>query len=261
MSPIIYAVVIITAVGFICGIILAFASKFMAVPVDEKQEKIRSALPGANCGACGYSGCDGYAAAISSGEASPDKCTPGGETTAACLADILGTTVTTQKNVAYIHCHHSIGAAAKQYCYSGKASCAAANLLYSGPLECKYACLGFGDCAKACDYSAITVVDDLATVNSQLCLGCGKCADACPKGIISIVPATHTARIACSNKEKGGVARKKCTDACIGCMKCMKVCEFDAITVHDNLATIDVNKCTGCGKCADVCPDKCIIMS
>ena len=56
---IVIPVIIVGIIGFIAGLGLSLASKFMSVPTDEKQQKIREALPGANCGACGYSGCDG----------------------------------------------------------------------------------------------------------------------------------------------------------------------------------------------------------
>ena len=64
MHLIIIAVVIVSVIGLIAGLGLAVASKVMAVPVDEKAEEIQAALPGANCGACGYTGCDGYAKAL-----------------------------------------------------------------------------------------------------------------------------------------------------------------------------------------------------
>ena len=59
------APIILTAVmGLVFAVILVMASKFMAVPVDETQVKVRDVLPGANCGACGFAGCDDYAAAL-----------------------------------------------------------------------------------------------------------------------------------------------------------------------------------------------------
>ena len=62
-------VLIVAGIGLVAGIILAIASVVMAVPKDEKAEAILEVLPGANCGACGFSGCAGYAAALSKGEA------------------------------------------------------------------------------------------------------------------------------------------------------------------------------------------------
>lgn len=259
MTQILFAILIITVIGAIAGIILSLASKFMAVPVDEKTAAIREALPGANCGSCGYSGCDGYAAAIASGEAEPNKCTPGGEQTAAALSDILGVTVKTQRKIAVIHCNHSCDKAKASFNYEGLASCTAESLIHGGSLNCKYGCLGFGDCAAVCDSNAIKIIDTVATVDKDLCKGCGKCVDACPKNLISVENCRQTYYISCNNNEKGAIARKECTVACIGCMKCQKTCEHGAITVTDFLAHIDNDKCIGCGKCMEVCPEKCIV--
>ncbi len=254
-----YTVLIVGGTGLILGTVLSFASKFFFVPTDERTEQIRECLPGANCGACGFSGCDGYADALSKGDAEPNLCTPGGETTAKALSDILGVEVSAIKKAAVIHCHHGLDKAVSNYAYTGAASCAAASLLYGGPLECKYGCLGFGDCIKACDFGALSISDGNIVIDKEKCGGCGKCALACPKGIITVEPVNAPVYIACSNKNKGAVSRKECTAACIGCKKCEKVCPSAAITVNDNLAFIDPDKCTGCGECQRNCPMKCII--
>lgn len=260
MINILYAVLIITAVGLLAGVILSVASKLMAVPTDERTEQIRACLPGANCGACGYTGCDGYAAAISSGEAEPDKCTPGGAATAAELSLVLGVEITPIRVVASVKCNHGLDKANADFAYTGAASCRSAKLLYGGQLQCKYGCLGFGDCVNVCEKNAISVIDGVAVVNKELCYGCGKCAAICPNTVISLVPFENRVKVACNNNEKGAAARKKCTAACIGCMKCVKVCESDAIKVENFLASIDADKCTSCGKCISACPQKCIIL-
>lgn len=257
---VLYAILIITAIGVIAGLILAFASKFMAVPVDQRVADIREALPGANCGACGFSGCDGYAAAIAEGQAKPNLCTPGGEATAKALSQLLGVDIKTEKKVAFVRCNHGIEGAKLDFGYSGAQSCAAASLLYGGQYECKFACLGFGDCAKVCEYGAISIQGATAKVDTSVCVGCAKCVSVCPKSIIDLVNDTAKVGVACSNTEKGGVARKKCERACIGCMKCQKICESDAIIIENNLARIDYSKCISCGKCIEACPDKSIIL-
>lgn len=254
-----YTVLIVSGIGLLLGIVLSLASKFFAVPTDEKTEKIRECLPGANCGACGFSGCDGYAAALSNGDAEPNLCTPGGEGTAKALSEVLGVEVTAVKKIAVVHCHHGLDKAVSDFAYTGAASCASASLMYGGPLACKYGCLGLGDCISVCEFGALSLVDGNIVVDKEKCGGCGKCAAACPKGIISIENADAPYYVACSNKEKGATARKQCTAACIGCKKCEKVCPTAAITVSDNLAVIDPEKCTGCGECERNCPMKCII--
>ncbi len=259
MSGILYAALIIGGSGLVLAVILALASKFMSVPTDEKVEQIRSCLPGANCGACGYSGCDGYAVAVASGEARPNLCTPGGTTTAEQLSALLGTEISVEKKCAFVKCNHGFDKAIKEFSYNGATSCAAANLMYKGPYGCKFGCLGFGDCVSACEFGAIKIENGNICVDKTLCGGCGKCAAACPKGIIEILPVTAKYAVACSNTQKGAVARKVCTAACIGCQKCVKLCPTQAITVENNLAHIDASKCTGCGECAAGCPTKCIV--
>lgn len=246
-------VIIVAAIGLIAGVGLSLASKFMAVPVDEKQEKVRGALPGANCGACGFSGCDGYAAAVASGEAPPDKCAPGGAAAAAAIAEILGVEVKTEPKVAFIACGGSREKSAVKYAYSGILSCTAANMLHSGPLSCEYGCIGFGDCAAACPFGAITLENGRPAVCGDICVGCGKCTAVCPKSLISLVPKSQKIFAACSNRQKGAKVVKACGVSCIGCGMCVKACENGAVRVTDNVAVIDYTLCTGCAKCKTAC--------
>lgn len=246
-------VIIVGIIGLIAGVGLSLASKFMAVPVDEKQEKIREALPGANCGACGFSGCDGYAAAVAAGEATPDKCAPGGAAAAAALAEILGVEVVNESKIAFIACKGTRENTKLKYAYSGMQSCAAAAALQSGPLECSFGCLGFGDCAAVCPFGAITLENGRPAVCGDICVGCGKCVSVCPKALISVLPKSAGVRVACSNKEKGAPVVKNCSVSCIACKMCERACESGAVKVIDNLAVIDRSLCTGCGKCKAAC--------
>ncbi len=252
-TEIVFAVVIVAAIGLIAGIGLSLASKFMAVPVDEKQEKIREALPGANCGACGYSGCDGYAAAVAVGEAEPNKCAAGGETAAKAIADILGVEVVSKPQIAFIHCGGSGEKTANKFLYSGMQSCAAANLLQGGPLECANGCLGFGDCLSICPFGAIEMVNGRPSVNAEICVGCGKCVNTCPKSLISLIPKDAKVVVNCNNTCKGAAVVKACKTSCVACGLCENACEFGAIKVENNIATINYELCTGCGKCKDAC--------
>ena len=90
MTEIMIPIGIVSGMGLIAGVILSLATIIFHKPVDEKDEALREALPGINCGACGFSGCDGYAKAMAKGEAGATNCTPGGPSTQQALAEILG---------------------------------------------------------------------------------------------------------------------------------------------------------------------------
>ena len=250
---------VVAGVALILGILLALISHFFAVPEDEKVKAVRACLPGVNCGACGYKGCDDYAAAVAEGTAAPNLCVPGAEATAKELGEILGVEVEAPEDVvAYVHCNGNCEATTKKASYDGISTCKAASMRYAGPDACRFGCLGLGDCAKACPADAICLKDGIAHVDTSRCLGCGLCTTICPKHIISLIPQETEAAVMCSNTDKGADARKACKNACIGCMKCKKVCPHDAITVTNNLAKIDYDKCEGCGLCAEACPTGCM---
>ena len=253
---IIIPILIVTIIGLVLGLGLALASKFMAVPTDEKEGKIRECLPGANCGACGYTGCDGYAAAIANGETEPDKCAPGGVNTAKALGEVLGIEISTTPNVAFVACQRN---AKEKYEYTGKQSCLAASLIHAGPLECQFGCIGLGDCVVACQFGAISIQDGKVVICEDLCGGCGSCAAVCPKSLIKIVPKSQKPRVLCSNCHKGPTVVKVCTTSCIGCGMCVKACVSEAITLENNVAVINPDKCTNCGKCKEACKRKAII--
>ena len=250
---------IVGAIGVIAAILLALVSHFFSVPEDERARRLREALPGVNCGACGYKGCDDYAAAMSEGKAKPNLCVPGAESVAYELAEILGVEVEIPKDVvAFVHCNGNCAATGKRNVYDGVESCRAAATLYGGPNACLYGCLGYGDCAKACPANAICILDGIAHVDTSRCLGCALCVETCPKRMISLVPQESAAVVMCNSRDRGAEARKACSNACIGCKKCEKNCPAEAIKVEDSLARIDYEKCTHCGACVEGCPTGCL---
>lgn len=256
MSGVATPVMLVVVVGLIASVLLVVASRVFAVKVDERVAEVREALPGANCGACGFAGCDDYAAAVTNDESVPcNKCSVGGEAAAEALAKILGRDAgASDKEVALVRCNGTDDAAKKTLEWQGLQSCAAAKTFYGGISACSHGCIGLGDCVNVCEFDSIAVFDGVARVNRETCVACGKCVSECPQKLIKLVPYKNQVHVFCQNTEKGGVTRKQCSNGCIGCGKCAKVCPKQAITVEDFLATIDVNKCVSCGLCVGECP-------
>ena len=258
---IVTAIIVVTVIGIICAVMLSVASKVMAVKVDERIPMVRECLPGANCGGCGFPGCDGYAAAMVNDEDTPlTLCAPGGAATAAKVAEVLGRSAGEMvKSYAYVNCLGDCEATADKEEYVGIETCAAAKLLFGGKGKCTFGCLGLGDCTRACPSDAIHIgAKGIARVDTRVCTGCSACAKVCPNHIISILPADIAVQISCSSHDKGPVVRAACKAGCIGCGMCSKKCPEGAIHMDNNLAVIDYSKCTGCGTCMGVCPAKCI---
>jgi Na+-translocating ferredoxin:NAD+ oxidoreductase RNF subunit RnfB len=258
---VIWAIIILGALGLVFGVLLAIAGKVFAVEKDPKEEAVRAACSGANCGACGYPGCDGYAAAVVRGEAPVNACVPGGAEAANKIGEIMGVSAGAgEAYVAFVGCSGTCGHTKEKFNYEGLSSCLAATRLGggSGTNVCAAGCMGFGDCAAACPFGAMSVVDGVAHVDREKCVGCMKCAEACPKKLIAKVPATSTDLVGCHSTDKGALVTKYCDYGCIGCSKCKKECPADAITIENNLAVIDQSKCVNCGHCSDICPRHCI---
>ena len=261
VEVIIIAVVSVTVIGIICAAVLSAASKVMAVQVDERVEKVRQCLPGANCGACGYAGCDGYAKALVEDGVKTNLCVPGGDSVSKEISSVLGVEFEDViEKVAVVRCQGDCTRTAKKMNYEGIDSCKGAKLLFGGDGSCVFGCLGFGDCAKVCPNDAICIEGGIARVDERACVGCALCASACPNNVIAIVPETSHMLVRCSNMEKGAAVRKECTMGCIGCKKCERVCPAGAISVANNLAGIDYEKCINCGACKEACPVGCIAL-
>ena len=262
---IVIAIGILGGLGLVFGLVLAAASKVFYVETDPRLEQLNECLPGANCGGCGFAGCGAYAEAVLKGEAPVGKCASGGNEAAKAMAAIMGVEAgEVTRKVALVRCsgartydaegNLTKGAKMKAH-YEGFHDCLAASKVGgSGPLSCKFGCLGYGSCTKVCKYGAISVKNGVAVVDEDLCVGCMACAQVCPRKIITAVEPSQNVIIACNSLAKGAVTNRACTVGCIGCGKCMKNCPSGAITITNNLAQIDSSKCTNCGECAKVCP-------
>lgn len=250
----------IGGLGLVFGVGLGVAAKKFAVEVNPLISEVREALPSANCGACGYAGCDAFAKAVVEGGAKTNGCPVGGQATAEAVAALMGEEVSEMAaTTAFVKCKGTCEVAKEKYEYYGVEDCVAASYLQGqGSKQCTFGCLGLGSCVKACMFGAIDIVDGVAVINEEKCTSCGMCVQACPKKIIEIIPADASVRVDCNSEEKGKDTRQACTVGCIGCRKCSKACEYDAFEFINGLAHIDYDKCTRCGACIEVCPTNAI---
>ncbi len=240
--------------GLLAGILLTLISKIFAVKTDEKLEAVQNALPQANCGACGFSGCNDYADAIVNKGEKTNKCNPGGKDTSDKINKILGLDAVDFEPVsAFVHCRGNCSSSPEKYEFDGVSSCEAANRFYGGSKLCEYGCLGLGDCVSVCSNNAIKILDGVAVIDEDLCTGCNMCAEICPKNLIALRRKDQKTDVSCNSKASGKDTRAVCTNGCLGCKMCIKVCPVGAIEVKDNLAQIDYGKCINCKACAEAC--------
>lgn len=262
MTAIVIATLVLAIVGLIVGLALVYIGNKFRVEVDPRETAVREVLPGNNCGACGYAGCDAVAAAIVSGEASPAACPVGGAPVAAKINEIMGTSAeAAARKVAFVRCNGNCDNTKKRNNYYGIQDCRAAALAGLQTWGCDYGCHGYGSCAEVCPQNAIRVSEGVAVVDKEACVGCGLCTKACPNHLIELVPYEQKTFVRCMNPDKGKDVKAVCSVGCIGCRLCTKQCEAGAITVDGSLAHIDYSLCTNCGKCAEKCPQKSIIHS
>lgn len=246
--------------ALVIGALILVVSKVFKVDVDEKITKILENLAGANCGGCGCSGCSGFATKLASGAGDISDCHVTSPEKKAEIAKILGIELRDEeRTVAVVKCNGGATNCAEKFEYNGNPTCASCASLLGGNKMCATACLGCGDCKEVCPENAIEITDKLSEVNPDLCISCGACMSACPKQIIERIPASAPVYVACSSKCKGKDVMSVCKVGCIACGICAKSCPHGAITMVDNLPSIDYSKCTGCLTCVSKCPRKIII--
>jgi Na+-translocating ferredoxin:NAD+ oxidoreductase subunit B len=263
---IINSIIVVSVMGMAAALILFVVAKKFHVTEDPRIEKVEEELPAANCGGCGFPGCRAFAEALVNSDDISDLNCPVSSTEAMKkIASILGREMGEKEPmVAVVRCNGTPDNRPKTSRYDGASSCTILSALYTGETGCPNGCLGLGECVDACTFDAIHMNPEtmLPEVVDGLCTACNACVKACPRGIIELRKKNKKDRkiyVSCINQEKGGVARKNCSVACIGCGKCVKVCAFEAITMENNLAYIDADKCKLCRKCAPECPTNAIL--
>ncbi len=264
MNVVIITILTLGILGTVAALVLYFVAQKFKVFEDPRIDQVEEVLPAANCGGCGFPGCRAFAEAmVKSDDISELNCPVGGAETMQSAATILGKEVTaSDPMIAVVRCNGNCENRPKTNTYDGAGSCAVAASLYGGETGCSFGCFGEGDCVTACTFDAIYMDENTGLpIVKDNCVACGACIDACPKNIIELRKAGPKGRrifISCINQDKGAIAKKACSVACIGCKKCEKECPFEAITVTNNLAYIDYNKCRLCRKCTPVCPTNAI---
>ena len=265
-STVLITIISLSSLGLLAAVILYFVAQKFKVFEDPRIDQVEEALPAANCGGCGFAGCRNFAEALVKAETFDNlNCPVGGSETMAKVAEILGKAAPeVEPKVAVVRCNGTPEFRQRVNSYDGAADCTIAHNLYGGETGCAFGCLGLGECVEACDFDALYMDDKtgLPVVVDDNCVACGACVTACPRNIIELRKKAKKDRkiyVSCVNQDKGGPARKACKVASIGCGKCEKVCNYDAITISNNLAFIDSDKCKLCRKCVSECPTGAIL--
>lgn len=253
MNNIIFTnVMVLAAIAFCGAVLLYWISKKYAVVENVKIDEIEALLPSANCGACGRAGCRDFANACVKANAEEFAnlfCPVGGNEVMSNVAKVLGYEMDKKTaTVAVLKCNGNCENAPNRIAYNGTQICRLVNKIAVGQSGCPDGCLKFGDCVKVCKFGALSI-DELGIpkVDKTKCTSCAMCVNICPRSLFEIRPLDENGKkvyVACSNKQKGALARKTCKVACIACGKCAKIC--DEIKIERNLsyipASVDVQK-------------------
>jgi electron transport complex protein RnfB len=192
----------------------------------------------------------------------PTLCFPGKASVAEAVAKITGKEMgSIEDMIAMVHCARVQRSIYKKYHYIGHGICSGANLAFAGPTDCQYGCVGFGECAAACPFDAITMVNNFPVIDEDLCVGCGTCVKTCPKRLISLVPKKARAVVRCSSKDSSKVTHAICFAGCLHCLSCVRECPANAVSLVDGVIRIDHKKCLEYGPlCNEACIKACFMI-
>jgi Na+-translocating ferredoxin:NAD+ oxidoreductase RNF subunit RnfB len=235
------AILVLGGVGLAFGILIALANARLTVWEDPRIGVVATMLPNANCGACGLPGCRAFAEAAVAGTMAPAGCTVADEAGRQAIASYLGVEAGTAiRRVARLLCAGGSDVAAMQAEYRGLGTCGAAAAVAGGGKGCSWGCLGLADCARACDFGAITMSPTgLPVVDPAACTACGDCVEACPKSLFTLLPEADRLLVQCRNLIQGDAPLASCRVACTACGKCVQDAAPDLISVATGVAVIN----------------------
>jgi Na+-translocating ferredoxin:NAD+ oxidoreductase RNF subunit RnfB len=228
-------------IAFLFILVASFGSFFLSSAWERRRkrneaiDKLRAALPGYDCGLCGYDDCRRYARDLAEKNGDPALCSPGGESCESRLRGLLGGERAKAK-VAFVRCGGRVSLAKSLYHYDGRENCAAEAALFGGSKSCPHACLGLGSCALACSLNAISMKEGLAVIDPERCTGCGACVSVCPHDVICLVPAAAPWQVACNSRRSPEGKKEDCAAACISCGKCAALSASWEFSIVDGLA-------------------------
>ncbi len=238
------SVLTLVTLCFILTTLLIYAYSKWHVEENPLYQLVDELLPQVNCGACGYPGCRAFAEALVNKKVLPGQCTVSSANVHEKIAEILSVDVGRfEKKVARLACAGGDNVAKKQAVYSGLDSCRAAALVAGGANSCAWGCLGFGDCAKVCQFNALSMSENhLPVVDEIKCTACNDCVEICPKDLFSLHPISHRLWVTCNNRDIGDELLMNCEVACTACGRCAHDAVEDLITMRDNLPVIDYSR-------------------
>ncbi|MBN1354101.1 MAG: RnfABCDGE type electron transport complex subunit B [Candidatus Omnitrophica bacterium] len=262
-NAVLISIISMAGLGLFFATLLAVINQKLKVEEDPLIERIMEALPGVNCGACGFASCHQYAEAIVNDKVTIMSCRAGGESVSGRLSEILGVKAGEAiKELAFVHCGADESKRKKKASYTGIKSCVAAHNILGGEILCEYGCLGYGDCVTACPFAAIKMVNGLPRIDREKCTACGRCVIACPRNLISVkrMEQGGSIYVACKNQSKGAETRKVCPVGCIACGICQKLTN-GVFYVENNLARTHNERLSEIPDKEEImrkCPVKCI---
>ena len=140
---VLWSALVLLALAAVFGVLLAVLGKKFAVKKDEKEEEIRRHLSGANCGACGYAGCDAFAKALAEGKADVSSCSATAASEKKIIGEIMGVAVDAEDTKIVVACNGGNNARDK-YEYMGYGDCRSMELLGGGRKVCPWGCWAWG---------------------------------------------------------------------------------------------------------------------